>query len=1526
MKWLPTSAILFLTAFAAAQPDVGAGPAFASAAAPATAAAGSSLETGFAKPPLQARPLVWWHWINGNVTKEGIRADLEDMKRVGIGGAQILDVEMYLPKGPVRYGTDEWHEHVQYAIETAAELGLEIDIANSPGWSGSGGPWVTPERAMKKIVWSEMETDGGAVSLELPQPPAKLGFYRDIALLAVPPTAERLDELPPKIVEASKPVFHATGSGPPGILPHKVLDLTAKMDGAGKLSARLPPGRWVLLRFGYSATGATNHPAQPEGHGLEVNKLDAEAVAFEFEQSLARIIRDAGPLAGRTLNGILFDSFEAGFQNWTASFPAEFAKRKGYDFITYLPLVTGRIIQSREVSQAVLWDFRHVIDELFAENYFGTMHRLAAKHGMKIYSESQGGPLNPMSANRHVDVPMNEFWVPDTTGRASRIKLTTSAAAFLGRNIIAAEAFTATPANGKYQNTPSTLKRPGDQAFALGINRFVFHHYTHQPVTAAAPGFALGRYGSHFGRLNTWWPYADAWIRYLARCQFLLQQGHTVADACVLVEEDTGYGFPSKMANIVPGYDFNACSPADLRAMSFRDGRLVHPQGQSYGLLILPREWVAELSTMRHCRKLVQAGAAILGEPPMAPAGLRDVQAREEFDRLVAELWSGVDGKKVQSKQVAAATVYRGLEPTDVLQQRGLAPDLSCASADADFEFIHRETDEADIYFIFSDSEEPVCVDLRFRQKDRRPEIWDAVTGTYADAPIFAASAEGVTVPIQFEPWGSVFVIFRKPLPNRWITAAAPTNLELRNGTILAAGQSAVVSFSDGGTQTVSLAACPAALTLQRSWEVSFVDRRGAPSRTVFEKLISWPKHSDPGIKHYSGAAVYRTTFDATAALPGRIAILDLGEVANIAKVSVNGRSAGVLWKPPFRADVTRLLCNGSNTLEVHVANRWINRLIGDEAVPVDYTYQRPGRSKFTDGRLLTLPVWLYDPSKLSTRKRHSFSTWKHYGADSSLVPSGLIGPVKLEWFERLSAADVSVPAVRTEQTGMVPEGATQPEMIVLANEPEGSKAGMALDFDFESVPYSETPLARLQLGSFEKIAVKRPNQKNSGERGALHVFIYGTPGQEPTLAGSAPMKPGGRLASYTIDVTRAVNEALASPPGRRSLRLVVRLTGKPLYYEVYGVPKGPDKTVPTVDIASPAGWIDDWEQRVAPITSGPIVYRESCLPLAENRDQELTFQLLYPARKIIEVIHNGTGEKLKMDRDWLLRDGKLVLPPGSHAPVQLESEFFSYPRKEKDGTVRMVRSRIRLVEGTWYHQRQMEVAYEPSDRDWMWPAPLSTIDQLPRLKKRLAEKAPVSVILFGDSIAIGGNASKFQGCWPYQPSFGELVVRELEQHYGIKITFMNHSRAGATSSYAVTQVDSQVGSFEPDLAIIAYGMNDRAEGRRESHRANIEKIIDTVRKRSPETEFVIVTPMLNNPKQPTGLDPVLFIRDEALKVSRPGVAYVDMTRTNLELLRRKSYLDLSGNGANHPNDFLHRIYAQRILEVLVPSRSKTHE
>lgn len=977
-----------------------------------------SLEEGFAHPPVGARPLGWWHWINGNVTKAGIAADLEAAKQAGMGGVQMFDVEMYLPPGPVRYGTDGWYEHMRFAMTKAAELGLEFHVMNTPGWSASGGPWVTPERSMKRLVWSETAVAGGEVSLVLPRPDLKLAygersvphteFYRDIAVLAVPVSTERIDDLERKSAWGARPVTRPVGPDRAGLAPEQVIDLTAKVDATGRLAATLPPGGWTILRFGFTTTGKTNHPAVKEGHGLEIDKLDADAVAFQFERSVGRLLKEAGPLAGSTFNALLFDSFEGGFQNWTDTLPEQFHALKGYDLIPWLPALTGRVVGSTARTEAVLWDFRHVIEELIAENYYGTMHRLAAKHGLKIYSESQGGPITPMSANRHVDVPMNEFWTPEASSRASRIKMTTSTASLFGRNVVAAEAFTSTPENGKYQNTPATMKRVGDQAFTLGLNRFALHSFTHQPVTELAPGFGLGRYGVHFGRLNTWWPYADAWMSYLGRSQFLLQQGRTVADVCLLVDEDLGYGLPAKTDGSLPGYDYEVAYPPAVREMSVRDGIIVHPSGTRYRVLVTPQKstaagWVSELSTLRHLRQLVEAGAVLAGEPPVAPAGLRDLEHRAEFDRLVAEIWGASGSSSAQVRNVGAGRVYGKSTPLDVLRAERVAPDVRRDGRDEGVRFIHRSASEGEIYFVFNDSAETGRVELEFRQPGRTPEIWNAESGTRAEAPVFKVTPTGMAVPVDLEAWGSVFVIFRKPLPARWVTSAGPVNQEFKNGSMLTTATEVAVDYSDGHRENVRLAALPAAPALSGSWQVEFKDGRGAPPQPQsFDRLISWTEHADSDIRHYSGTAVYRKEFTATAARDGQVAVLDLGTVADIARVVINGREAGVLWKPPFRADVTPLLRDGANVLEVHVANRWINRLIGDEAIASDLAYQQKGRNKFTDGRLLAFPDWLYAPAKRPANGRHTFSTWKHYESDSPLVPSGLLGPVRLEWQTRV--------------------------------------------------------------------------------------------------------------------------------------------------------------------------------------------------------------------------------------------------------------------------------------------------------------------------------------------------------------------------------------------------------------------------------------------------------------------------------------------------------------------------------------------
>lgn len=920
------------------------------------ARAGSqSLEAGFAYPPQQARPLVWWHWINGNITKQGMRADLEDMKRVGLGGAQILDASIYLPPGPVRYGTDQWHEHMQYAIRTAAELGLEITLMNCPGWSASGGPWNTPDRSMKQFTWSEIDVEGGkALSVSLPKPPAKLDFYRDVACLAVPalektsPRAKPTKALPP--LKGITPYKLNTAAAP--LAPEQIINLTRLVNVDGLLQHELPPGHWTIIRFGFTTTGSQNHPAQDEGHGLEIDKLDADAVAFQFDHALGRIIREAGPLAGKALSSVLFDSFEAGYQNWTDKLPEHFRQMKGYDLIPFLPALLGQPVSSVPESEAFLRDFRSLVENLIARYYFGTMQRLAHAHGLQVYAEAQGGPLNPTLCNEFVDVPMNEFWVPDTAPRFTSIKQVVSAANVLGRQIVGAESFTAKPEDGRWLAVPANLKKPGDCAFAYGINRLIFHTYTHQPYEGIAPGFTLGRYGTHFGRLNTWWPYAGEWITYLSRCQFLLQQGRTVADLCVVFDETSGYPPPKKDLELPRGYDYDICYPRHLAAMTWKDGAFHLPHGPTYRALILPDKWRADLATLQRLKEFADAGARVIGQFPVGPFGGSELRsAQPQWDKLVASL----------PKQLPPRATLEA-----VLKDAGITPDFS--ASDTNIVAIHRTTAEGDLYFLSNQSENATTFKGHFRVAKKMPELWDPVTGQVKNATQMEIQGGQMTIPLRLEAAGSIFVVFRhaleNPLPDQKKTPSPQ----------------------------------PTLLPITGPWEVTFQPGRGAPEKFNWDSLIPWNTHNDTGIRYYSGIATYQTKFKLPADFKtaNHPCLLQLGKVCDLAEVKLNGVRIGVAWTAPFALEVTGHLQPGNNNLEISVANRWVNRLIGDESLPPDATYATDG-SKFTVGRLAELPTWLNNPAALKQRQRFTFATWHFYEKDSPLLDSGLIGPVQLE-------------------------------------------------------------------------------------------------------------------------------------------------------------------------------------------------------------------------------------------------------------------------------------------------------------------------------------------------------------------------------------------------------------------------------------------------------------------------------------------------------------------------------------------------
>jgi acyl-CoA thioesterase-1 len=521
----------------------------------------------------------------------------------------------------------------------------------------------------------------------------------------------------------------------------------------------------------------------------------------------------------------------------------------------------------------------------------------------------------------------------------------------------------------------------------------------------------------------------------------------------------------------------------------------------------------------------------------------------------------------------------------------------------------------------------------------------------------------------------------------------------------------------------------------------------------------------------------------------------------------------------------------------------------------------------------------------------------------------------------RARPAPSRLPIAQSAQIGQVPLAAQTSDARILANEPDG-QAGLTLSFDASGLQQTTTPLALLQI-SAGAVVVKGHFTGSAGHMGALRVYLRRPGMADPVLAGSTLTPPRRATPTLTtVDVTAAVNAALAAPGGPRQLVFELSLGGKPGYCPVYRLAD----PAPYLAIFPPNRGTDVEvaAQRAIPVTSGPTVYREPCLLMTETRGSPVTARLLYPAARVREVIRDADGKRLIEGHDWVLQRGQVVFPAATDAPVQFGPEFFVAPppkpgAKAEPATPRRTALRLEATDETWYRDRQVEITYDPATRDWSWPAPASSLTQLPGLARKFAAHQPIKIVHFGDSISFGHNASSIGAVPPYQPVWGDIVAREIERRRGVSVLYLNHSHSGGTSQWGALSADGLVAAEKPDLVILAFGMNDRAAARQAVYKANLESIIDTVRTTSPKTEFLIVSTMMNNPAQPLGTAPVMQIRDLTLSVNRPGIAFADVTIAEKALLERKNYLDLTGNGANHPNDFLIGVYAQRVLEVLAP-------
>ncbi len=726
--------------------------------------AADSLAKDFQSPPGSARPWVYWFWLNGNITKEGITADLEAMKRVGIGGVLIMEVDQGAPLGPVDFMGMKWRELFKHVVSEAKRLGLEVNMNNDAGWNGSGGPWIKPEQSMQKVVWSEMAVAGPRHFEDvLPQPKAVAGYYRDITVLAFPTAnAPYIHDIEKKAGSWGGPNSPGTGNSPDVavgssniISRDRIIDLSGKMDASGRLSWDVPTGSWTILRFGHTSTGMTNSPAPASGRGLECDKLSKEGSEANFNGMMAKLVADSGPAGRGALVATHVDSWENGSQNWTARMHEEFKARRGYDMMPYLPVMTGRVVGSLEISERFLWDLRRTISELVVENYAGHIRDLAHANGLRFTIEAYGSPCDNIPYGGMADEPMGEFW--DPSGAMETCKGMASSGHVYGKTIIGAEAFTA-GGQERWLHSPADIKALGDQAFCEGINRFVFHRYAMQPWTDGRnPGMTMGPWGQHYERTQTWWEQTPAWHKYLSRCQYMLRQGLYVADICYLQAEAPPHGLGDYPRQ---GYGWDECSAeVVLDRMSVKDGQIVLPDGMSYRVLVLPDSQTMTPHLLRKISDLVKAGATVIGPRPQRSPSLSDYpRCDNEVKALADELWGDCDGKQVTEHSFGKGRVVSGIAPEKLLAQSGVGADFSGPDR---LRYIHRRTAAGtDIYFVSNPKPNTLSASGTFRVSGRVPEFWWPDTGRIERAAVYQEKAGSTSVLMPLGPSGSVFVIF----------------------------------------------------------------------------------------------------------------------------------------------------------------------------------------------------------------------------------------------------------------------------------------------------------------------------------------------------------------------------------------------------------------------------------------------------------------------------------------------------------------------------------------------------------------------------------------------------------------------------------------------------------------------------------------------------------------------------------------------------------------------------------------------
>ncbi|MCY1720949.1 glycosyl hydrolase [Prolixibacteraceae bacterium Z1-6] len=953
-------------------------------------------ESEFLSAPESDKPWVYYWWLKGNVTKEQITHDLEEMQKKGIGGFLLFDSRGYWDSYDGRTGhipvplqikyefmNPEWREMVKFTMQEANRLGLKMSINMANTGGSLRGPWDMEEDGPKQLIWTSSDISGPkTISVQLESLSDQM-YYQDVALMAVKIKSDKKSAKNNDLNQGWETMVIPNEDAP---VAGEIIDLNNQISN-GTLQWDVPEGEWRIIRFGYHVIGE-------EG---SVDILNPAAVTKYFHLMGSEILKDAGELAGNTLTHFYNVSWEGGQPNWTVNFENEFRNYRGYDIKQYMPILTGISLKEKSLNKRFIRDYMRTVSDCFRHNCYETIGKLCHDNNIKWHPED-GGPwprIAPMFKEADQltfwgsnDMPQGEFWCSglEDLQTKSNMRYAAMAGHIHGHPLIAVEAFT--HMGRHWTKYPAYLKPFADINLIDGANFFIWHTFTASPIEIGKPGYEYFA-GTHINSNITWWNKAGSIMDYLGRSQYLLRKGNFVSDVCCYVSDKNyvrwGRGEKwnqNSSLNPVTGYSYDLLdSKVLLNDLSVRDGKLVLPDGMSYKLLVVDlEEPVIPADVLQKIKELTEEGATIvLGQTkPLNTPGINNYPESDEKIRILAdELWTKTS-EQMAIREVGKGKIYTGTDMKDILADNQILPDF-----EGPFEYIHRADENLDIYFISGEGK----VKCTFRVNGKKPEIWDPVTGQTIEAISYHSTNDGRTnVSLQLPVNGSVFVVFReKAEENYFISVDGPGYPEVKSKEenvyelVLWESGEYYLTTNTGKKEKISTTVTPS-IEITGDWNVTFIPATEAKEiETTFDKLTPWNKNPVPEIKYFSGTADYTNSFTITTEQAARPARLNLGEVLNIARIWVNGKDLGIVWTAPWSVDISDAIKEGNNELKIEVTNCWANRLIGDAGLPESQWTTRtnvrrvPDRSEYKAGH-------------------------QAFSAEDELMPSGLVGPVKIEF------------------------------------------------------------------------------------------------------------------------------------------------------------------------------------------------------------------------------------------------------------------------------------------------------------------------------------------------------------------------------------------------------------------------------------------------------------------------------------------------------------------------------------------------